>query len=115
MTTFEDAHCQPDGCTLPAAERPLRGAEFSTLFAASLRSFARVDDTRLTLSLTGAAGLRHAVEDLTARETACCSFFTFTITDVDDGIRLDVAVPPAYVHMLDGLARHAATAAGLAA
>ena len=105
----------PDTCTLPQPERPLRAAEFTTLFAASLRSLERIDETHLRLVLVGAEQLRATVADLTARETECCSFFRFTITELADRILLDVAVPAAHRTVLDGLARHAASAAGLAA
>jgi hypothetical protein len=105
----------PDACTLPLPERPLRAAEFTTLFATSLRSLERSDETHLRLDLVGDEQLPATVADLTARETKCCSFFTFTITELADRIVLDVAVPAAHRAVLDGLARHAADAAGLAA
>ena len=105
----------PAACTLPLPERPLRAAEFTALFVASLRSLERVDETHLRLVLVGGAELLPTVGELTTRETECCSFFAFTITEVADRIVLDVAVPAAYRAVLDGLARHAAAAAGLAA
>ena len=114
MTNPFSAECTPAACTLPDAERPLRVAEFDALFRDSLRSIERVDDTRVRMTLTGGAALLPAVTDLTARETECCSFFAFTITELGDGgLELDVAVPPAYVDTLDGLARIAAGAVGL--
>jgi hypothetical protein len=114
MPTQPVANYAPDACTLPAAERPLRRAEFTALFAASLRGLRRVDRTSLRMTLAGDTD-RSTVMDLTARETACCSFFTFTVTPVDSAVLLDVSVPDAYVDVLDGLARHAARAAGMAA
>ena len=104
----------PESCTLPTSERPLRAAEFDGLFATSLRSVERVDPTRLELTLVG-SDLMATVADLTARETACCSFFTFTLSEDSDALQLDVTVPFAYVEVLDRLARQAATAAGLPA
>lgn len=105
----------PDACTLPLPERPLRAAEFTTMFASSLRSLERIDETHLRLELVGDETLPATVADLTARETECCSFFAFTITELADRILLDVAVPAVHRTVLDGLARHAAGAAGLAA
>jgi hypothetical protein len=44
------------------------------------------------------------VQDLTARESECCSFFEFDITETAGGeIRLRIGVPPAQVDVLDGL------------
>jgi hypothetical protein len=105
----------PDACTLPQPERPLRAAEFTTLFATSLRSLERIDETHLRLILAGDETLPAAIADLTTRETQCCSFFAFTMTGLADRVVLDVAVPTAHRTALDGLARHAAIAAGLAA
>ena len=111
--TGPDIHkCVPDACTLPAAELPVRRAEFSALFAASLRGLQRLDQTSLRMTLAGDTD-RSTLIDLTARETECCSFFTFTVLPVDGAVLLDVSVPPAYVDVLDGLARHAAGAAAL--
>ena len=97
-------------CTLPAAERPLRQAEFDTLFATAVRGQRRSAATRLRLVLDPAA--EHEARDLTARETACCSFFTFTLTSVGDDLLLDIEVPPAHAQVLDSLARRAAAAGG---
>jgi hypothetical protein len=103
----------PDACTLPAADRPLRRAEFTELFATHLRGLQRLDESHLRMTLAGETD-RSMVLDLTTRETECCSFFTFTVQPVDGAVLLEVSVPPAYVDVLDGLERHAATAAGLA-
>ncbi|GGN46174.1 hypothetical protein FHR83_008482 [Actinoplanes campanulatus] len=101
----------PDACTLPTSERPLRLAEFDELFATAVREVEQVDATHARLYLTGPAGLVHRVEDLTARETRCCSFFTFTTTpqQAADGEAavLDVEVPVAHVDVLASLAERA--------
>jgi hypothetical protein len=113
MTSPPSVECAPDACTLPVSERPLRVAEFSTLFATSLRAIERVDETRVRMELSGDDAVRAAVTDLTARESECCSFFSFTVTGAGDHIDLDVSVPPSHADVLDGLARLAAGAAGL--
>jgi hypothetical protein len=95
-------------CTLPSVERPLRAAEFDTLFATSLRRVQRLAVTRLLLTFDAGAGA--AVRDLTTREGECCSFFTFTVTAVGDELRVAVEVPASYVAVLDALAKRAATA-----
>lgn len=114
MTSPDIDDGAPEACTLPAAERPLRRAEFADLFAASLRGIRRVDQTSLRLTLAADTD-QAAVMDLTARETDCCSFFTFAVLAVDGAVLLDVSVSTAYIDVLDGLARYAACASGLAA
>jgi hypothetical protein len=99
-----------DACTLPTAERPLRLAEIDALFATAARSVDRLDPRHLRLSLAGGEELTATVRDLTDRESACCSFFGFTVTPAGDAVTLDVTVPDAYVHVLDALAARAAAA-----
>ncbi|MFI7546519.1 hypothetical protein [Actinoplanes sp. NPDC049599] len=101
----------PDACTLPTAERSPRLAEFDALFAAAVRSVETTGPTRLRLRLSGPAGLTTTVRDLTARETECCSFFTFTITPEpadDESLILDVEVPARHADVLASLAQRAA-------
>jgi len=97
----------PQACTLPSVEQPLRIAEFDALFATSLRGVQRLTRTRLRLLLD--PGASAAVRDLTARESECCSFFTFTVTQDGDELRVDVEVPAAHVLVLDALAARAAS------
>jgi hypothetical protein len=92
----------PDACTLPTAERPLRVAEFDQLFANHVRSTDRVDAQTLDLTLDPEA--RATAEDLIARESECCSFFTFTLSGA---VHLRITVPPAHTAVLDGLAERA--------
>ena len=108
MTT-DDPAWVPDACALPTAERPLRLAEFDELFATAVRDVRRVTRTHARLHLAGADGLTAMVLDLAARETACCSFFTFTVTPRPAGpgeaVTLDVEVPDRYAEVLDALTR----------
>lgn len=108
----------PDACTLPTADRPTRLAEFDALFATALRRVDTIGPTRARLRMTGPVGLAATVRDLTAREAACCSFLTFTVTPepADDGeaLILDVEVPARYADVLASLAERAALVAGRA-
>ncbi|MGI8628040.1 MAG: hypothetical protein ACR2J5_15955, partial [Geodermatophilaceae bacterium] len=70
----------PDACTLPTVEQPLRQAEFAALCSSALRRQERIHDRQLRLTLSGGADLLETVQDLTARESSCCSFFSFTVT-----------------------------------
>lgn len=100
----------PDACTLPSVEQPIRVAEFDRFFAESVRRTRRPDPTRLELLLSADADA--AGRDLAARETSCCSFFTFGFETTDVGTVMQVAVPSAYVEVLDAFASRANRAIG---
>jgi hypothetical protein len=93
-------------CTLPTAEQPLRVAEFDDLFRTALRGVTPIASHTLVLQLDPSA--EDLARDLTARESACCSFFTFTYSAGDAALLLRVDVPPAHIAVLDGLAARAA-------
>jgi hypothetical protein len=102
----------PDACTLPTAERPLRLAEFDELFASAVRHVETVSPTHARMRMTGTAELAATVRDLAARETECCSFFTFAVTsEAADGaaLTLEVTVPAAYTDVLASLTKRART------
>lgn len=104
---------QVESCTLPDAEQPPRAAEFESLFSASLVSLDLLAPTRLSILLAGSGGLLERVRDLTDREAACCSFFTFTVLPADEGgVRLVVEVPPEHCEVLAAVAAHAQEHAG---
>lgn len=92
----------PDACTLPTAERPVRVAEFDQLFARTLHAVRRTGAATLELDLAGDA--RPELDDLIARETACCSFFTFTVAPSASGLLLGITVPGPQSAVLDALA-----------
>lgn len=92
-----------DACTLPTVERPLRVAEFDTLFA-SVRA---VEPVGNTLRLTFDGTMESAVRELTARESECCSFFEWAFTKDSGTLTVEVSVPPGYVDVLAALAERA--------
>ncbi|GAA4903862.1 hypothetical protein LX16_3769 [Stackebrandtia albiflava] len=99
----------PEACTLPTAARPLRHAEFGALFATALRDVTAVSPTRLRMRFDATAGTE--ITRLTEAESACCSFFAFTIGKPTNGlITVDVDVPQSRADGLDGLAAHARAA-----
>jgi hypothetical protein len=58
--------------------------------------------------LSGDDGLATRVQRLADAETACCSFFTFTVTSLDRaGIALGIEVPPARADVLTALLKRA--------
>ena len=81
----------PQACTLSASGKTLRQAEFRALFAAALRGVDRVDAVHLRMILDPA--FEQLTRDLTDREVACCSFFTFTLERSGDDLWLDIQVP----------------------
>jgi hypothetical protein len=102
----------PQACTLPTAQRPLRLAEFDTLFTQAVQGVDRPGPLHLRLHLAGDDDLEATVRDLAARESQCCSFFAFTITaDTPARVQLDIGVPEAQTAVLDALADRAASLA----
>ena len=102
MSTTERPWAPVDACTLPTADQPLRVAEWDDLFATSLRIVER-GPTRARLVLSGDDDLADRVQRLADAETACCSFFTFTVTPLADGVVLGIDVPPARADVLTAL------------
>lgn len=100
MTDFLDLIEQaPEACTLPTVERPLRVAEFTDLFATA--SVTRISPTEATVMLPPDS--LPTARDLAARETACCSFFTFTIGATQDHVTMTIEVPDRYADVLTAL------------
>ena len=97
----------PDACTLPTAEQPLRVAEFDVLFAAAVRPAERVSPTVLRIHLQGGEATAVGAEELAARESACCSFFAFTVSAADGRTELEVRVPSSQTAVLDAVQQRA--------
>jgi hypothetical protein len=107
-----DTWVPDDACTLPTAQRPLRVAEFDSLFTRSLQHVDRTAPTRLRLTLRRYPGATDTVEDLVGRETECCSFFAFAVRSRRGAILLDITAPEPRIDVLDGLERRARTILG---
>ncbi len=97
-----------EACTLPTSEQPLREAEFDELFATAVRGIERRGPGLLRLELDPTEPAAVSSAGLLARETSCCSFFTFTLTASGGRLILEVGVPSGRVEVLDGLAERAA-------
>jgi hypothetical protein len=99
-------------CTLPTVDRPLRATEFQDLFT-YVTSVEQPTSTRAHLALRGTNGLAARARELAAAETACCSFFSFTIAEPQPRyVMLDIEVPPAHVAVLTGLIKLAHASMG---
>jgi hypothetical protein len=86
---------------------PLQVAEFDDLFRDCVIAVDRADATSVRLTLDGGDEVAARVLVLTARETECCSFFTFELSPAPDGLRLLVQVPPGQVAVLDAFTTRA--------
>ncbi|XRQ15070.1 hypothetical protein ACN3XK_30565 [Actinomadura welshii] len=105
----------PQACTLPTAQRPLRAAEFDALLAESATGVERIDARRTRIRLRPGPAAAERAAGLAARESACCSFFTFTLTAAGGDLTLEVTVPARHTGVLDALTGRAADAAASAA
>jgi hypothetical protein len=101
-----DEEWVPQACTLPIREQPRRLAQFDELFATALHGQQRVAPTVLRWRLDPSA--EGAARDLTARESDCCSFFTFAVTRTGGAVEVDVQVPDSQTAVLDALVARAA-------
>lgn len=100
----------PQACTLPTSEQQLRVAEFDQLFASAVRPAVRRAPAWLQLYLADGGEVTATVQSLIARETACCSFFTFMLRPSAEALELNVRVPESHVAVLDAVQLRAETA-----
>jgi hypothetical protein len=75
-------------------------AEFDALFSHVLR-MQRPEPTRLNLVIPREA--EAAAHDLAARESECCSFFTFEFEAAGADVVIHISVPPQQVEVLDAI------------
>lgn len=102
----------PPACTLPTVEQPLRLTEFDELFADAVRDLDRPEPGRLRLELDSTPEVAATAADLSMRETACCSFFTFALIATSGRLLLEVSVSSDHVEVLEALAARASAVAG---
>jgi len=88
-----------EACTLPTAEQPLRAQEFAQLLRGA--TVVRHDAQRATVRV--ATVLEPQVRELVARESACCSFFTFTVRATPAAVEPGIEVTAEQVAVLDSL------------
>lgn len=106
MTHTEPANAaRVDACTLPGDQQPLRIAEFDRLFAQAVTGVHRSAPTCLRVTLVPDPQVAARAADLAARETRCCSFFTFTLTLSAASVQLSIEVSDANVAVLDAMAQ----------
>ena len=97
----------PASCTLPTAEQPLRRREFGDLFAQDVLAVRQTSPTELRFELRADPDVAARAAGLAAKETGCCSFFTFALTIADGTIGMLVSAQPAHEPVLAALAARA--------
>jgi hypothetical protein len=105
----------PQSCTLPTAERPLRRVEFDDLFAHDVIAVAGAGSDAppgLRLELRADPEVAARVAHLAARETGCCSFFSFGLAIGDGSLALTVSASPAHQEVLTALRARAESRLG---
>ncbi|MQY05778.1 hypothetical protein [Actinomadura macrotermitis] len=102
----------PQACTLPTAERPLREAEFDALFADAVTEVRQVAPGRVRLRLRAEPQVAGRAAELAARETGCCSFFTFTLTAAGGELMLEIDAADEHAGVVAALAERARKAVG---
>lgn len=84
-----DRSTVPVACTLTTKDATRQVLEWSELRGRALDIETLVDGVAMTFPAKHAA----AVEDLAAREAACCAFLTITTTHQDGIVRVDITTP----------------------
>ena len=96
-------------CTLPTAARPHRVSEFDELFRDQIDAPHWINSDNVEFRFASVGDRYEQVSDLVARETACCSFFDFSITEQSTTaaggpqLVLRVAVPAGRHDVLEAL------------
>lgn len=102
----------PAACTLPTVEQPLRRAEFDDLFTKDVLRVAQTSSREVRFELRAEPDVAGRAASLAARETACCSFFTFDLTVSDGRVAMLVSTAPDHEPVLAALAARAHAKAG---
>jgi hypothetical protein len=80
MLSLLNAGTNGDLCTLPTPARPLRVAEFEELFRDQIAGPRWLDTHLVEFTFDDSDDRYDQLNDLVAREMACCPFFDFSIT-----------------------------------
>ncbi|SNS05595.1 hypothetical protein SAMN06265355_110121 [Actinomadura mexicana] len=104
----DDDGWAPRACTLPTAERPLRAAEFDALFAEAVTAVRPAGPGRVRMELRPDPRTAGRAAELAARETGCCSFFTFTLTATGGALAMEISTGDRHTDVLDALTARAA-------
>jgi hypothetical protein len=102
----------PAACTLPTVDQPLRRAEFDDLFANDVLTVDQISPAEVRFELRADPEVAGRAASLAARETGCCSFFTFDLTITDGRLAMVVSTAPEHAPVLAALTARAQAKAG---
>lgn len=102
----------PAACTLPTAEQPLRRAAFDDLFAVDVLRVNQVSQLEVCLELRPDATVAARAASLAAKETGCCSFFTFGLSITDGTVAMTISTEQAHQEVLAALGARAQAKVG---
>lgn len=102
-TVPDESFWVPAACTLPLAQQPVRAAEWGDLFDAAVLDIRRVTVRSARLELRPNPVVAARAADLAARETQCCSFFTFNQIARGGTLTLEIGVSTEQAATLDAL------------
>ena len=97
----------PAACTLPTVDQPLRRAEFDDLFANDVLTVDQTLPAEVRFELRADPDVAGRAASLAARETGCCSFFTFDLTISDGSVTLTVSTDESHTEVLTALEQRA--------
>jgi hypothetical protein len=102
----------PASCTLPTVDLPLRRAEFDDLFAEDVVSVSQTSPVEVRFELRAEPQVAARAASLAAKETGCCSFFTFGLAITDGRVEMTVSTQPAHESVLAALSDRARAKVG---
>ena len=92
----------PIACTLSASDARSQLSEWQGILSHSVDNSERVSPNRLQLRFSADADIESVI-NLAQRESACCTFFSFSIEIATDHLLLIIEVPNEAVQILDQL------------
>lgn len=102
----------PSACTLPTVEQPLRRREFDDLFQEDVLSVDRPSAREVRVELRAEPDVAGRAASLAARETGCCSFFSFDLTITVGRLAMLISTAPEHAPVLAALAARAEAKVG---
>lgn len=94
-------------CTLPTIDQPLRAAEFNDMFGRDVENVDQTSSREVRIDLHPDPDVAARAASLAARETGCCSFFTFDLWIAEGEVALIISVEPGYEPVLAALTTRA--------
>lgn len=97
----------PEACSLPTVEQPLRRREFDEFFHDDVIGVIPESPQQVRLELRAEPAVAGRAASLAAKETGCCSFFTFNLKITEGTVAMTVSTAAAHEPVLAALAARA--------